>query len=111
MTAILVIGLGAEGGDLELVAALDDDDHTELAAHRDRALEEPLDLLRHGRGDEVVIPGHAAQQQVPDTPPHPKCRKAPLLQTPDQPPGGLGERASLAASPPKELALPLPQAG
>jgi hypothetical protein len=39
MAAILVIGLGPEGGDLELMAVLDDQHHAEFSADRNGAFE------------------------------------------------------------------------
>ena len=83
MPAILVIRLGAEGGDLELAAAFDDHHHAELASDRDRALEEVLDLFRQGGGDDVIITRLAAQQEIAHAAAHPEGREAGALQPAD----------------------------
>ncbi len=59
---ILVIRLGAKGGDLELLSALDHDHHAELAAHGDGAPEKFLNLLRLGVRGDVVITRFAPEQ-------------------------------------------------
>ena len=64
MPAILVIRLGPERSDLELVAAFDHHHHAELAADRNGALEGSLDLVRQRGGDDVVIARLALQQEI-----------------------------------------------
>ncbi len=62
--AILIIRLGAEGGDLELMSALDDDHHAEFAPDGDGAFEKFLDLFRlRVRGD-VKILRLASEQKI-----------------------------------------------
>ena len=76
MTAILVIGLGTEGGHLELLAVFNDDHHAEFATDGDRSLENRLDLLREGGGDDVVVARFATQQNVAHAATHPERREA-----------------------------------
>src|ERR1700683_1060419 len=55
-TTILIIHLGAEGGDLELMSAFDDDHHAEFSSDGDGAFEKFLDLFRlRVRGDVEII--------------------------------------------------------
>ena len=90
--AILVIRLGAEGGDLELLAAFDDDHYPELASDRDRALEEAFDLCRQGGGGDVVIPRLAAQQEIAHAAAHPEGREPGALQPADDGERGIPRR-------------------
>ena len=66
VAAIDVGAVGAEGGDFELPAVLEDADDAEMRAHGDGAREEALDFLRAGAGGDVVVLGLDAAQHVAD---------------------------------------------
>ena len=89
---ILIIGFGAEGRDLKLMAAFDDDDDTEFAAYGDSAGEERFDLVGQGGGNDIVIARFAAEEEIADTATDPKSDKPPGLQTPDNGRGVFAQR-------------------
>ena len=78
--AILIIRLGAEGGDLKLVSPFDDDHHAEFFADGDGAFEKFLDLFRLGVRGDVEILRLASEQKIAHTTAHPECGKASRLQ-------------------------------
>ena len=96
--AILVIRLGAKGGDLELLSAFDDNHHAELASDGNRALEQLLDLLRQGGGDDVVIPRFAAQQEIAHAAADPEGGEAGALAAGGQWPAACHRDCAVCAS-------------
>ena len=62
--AAAVIAVGAEGGDLDDLAAIHDMGQAEAAADQPAVAEQRLDLLRRGVGGHVVILRRTADQQV-----------------------------------------------
>ena len=83
VAAILIIRFGAESGDLKLMAVFDDDDDTELATYRDGVQEQRFDLARQCGGDDIVITGLAAKEEIADAAADPQGVKAGGLETPD----------------------------
>jgi hypothetical protein len=81
--AILVVGFGAEGGDLEFMAGFKDDDDTEFAADGKGAAKEALDLGGQGGGGDVVVLGFAAQETVADAAADPVRGEAGRLEAAD----------------------------
>ena len=88
VAAILVVGFGAESGDLKLVARFEDDHDAEFAADGNGAAEEGFDLFGESGSDDVVIARFATEQEIPDTATDPKGSKAGVLEAPDD--GGCG---------------------
>lgn len=82
MAAVDVRVVGAECGDLDLVAVLHDDDDSELRADLDGAREERRDLLRPRAGGHVVVVGRAAHNHVAHAAAGEVGREALLLQAP-----------------------------
>src|SRR5690606_718806 len=64
--AAAVVDVGAEGGDLDDLAAVDHVGQAEAAADQAAVAEQLLDLLRRGVGGHVEILGMHPQQQVAD---------------------------------------------
>ena len=81
--AILVIRLGAKGGDLELMFAFDDNHHAEFAADGDGALEKFLDLFRSRVRGDVVILRFASEQKIAHAAADPERGEARRLQAAD----------------------------
>ena len=79
-TAILVIRLGAERGDLKLLFVFNNDHHAEFASDSDGAFEKFLDLFRLGVRGDVEILGFATKQQIAHAAADPERSKARLLQ-------------------------------
>jgi hypothetical protein len=80
VATILVIGLSTERGDLELALVLQYHDDAKLPSHRNGAPEELLDLLRPGRGGDIIITRLAAQQKITHAAADPERRKTGILQ-------------------------------
>ena len=96
--AVLVIGLGAEGGDLELLPAFDDDHHAEFSSDGDGLLEKFLDLFRPRVRGDVKILRLASEQKIAHTTADPKGGKAGGLQAPDNFQGGIQAATKSASS-------------
>src|SRR5262249_5813272 len=92
MAAILVIGFGAEGRDLKVMTAFDDDDNAEFAAHGDSVGEERFNLVGQGGGNDIVIAGFAAEEEIADAATDPKGDKAGGLEMPDNTRGVFAQR-------------------
>jgi hypothetical protein len=91
MAAVLVIGLGAEGGDLEFAAGIEDDEDAELAADGNGAREKGLDLGGESGGGDVVVLGIAAEEAVADAAADPVRGVAGRLEAADDAGGEVGQ--------------------
>ena len=90
--AVLVVGLGAEGGHLELAAVLHHHHDAEFAPDGYRALEHLLDLFRPGGGDDVVVAGLAPKENVADAAADPEGGEPRALEPADEFEGDLRRR-------------------
>src|ERR1035437_3767129 len=97
-TAILVIRLGAERGDLKLLFVFNDDHHAEFASDSDGAFEKFLDLLRLGVRGDVEILGFATKQQIAHAAADPERGEASRLQTTNNFQGGIQAATKSASS-------------
>lgn len=95
MASILVIGFGAKGGDLELVIVFENDNDAEFAADGNGALEKFFDLVGQGGGDDVIIPGFAAEKEIANATADPIRGEAGVLETADDLSGGFGHRVPI----------------
>jgi hypothetical protein len=91
MAAILVIGLGAEGGHLEFMAGFEDNDDAEFAAHGNGARKKGFNLGGQGGGRDVVILGFAAEKAVADAAADPVRGVAGRLKSADDAGGEAGQ--------------------
>lgn len=91
VAAVLVIGLGAKGGDLKFAAGFEDDEDAELAADGNGARENGFDLGGQGRGGDVVVLGFAAEEAVADAAADPVRGVAGRLEAADDAGGEVGQ--------------------
>jgi hypothetical protein len=67
------------------MSAFQDHQHAELASDWYGALERLFDLLRQGRGGDIVIARRAAEQEITNAPADPKGGETGLLQAAHDP--------------------------
>src|SRR5579883_302895 len=72
MSPVPIFRFRPESRHLVLVVPFDDDNHAKLAANGNCSLEQPLDLLRKRRRDDVIIARFTAQQEITNAPADPE---------------------------------------